>query len=291
MVKLPVAARKENVEQLANEIVVVKCGGNAMINEEIKQGLVEDLVLLKKAGARPVIVHGGGPVIKKLLKKAGVKSEFVGGHRKTDAEAMCYVEMALSGEVNGELVRLINKAGEKAVGLSGKDAGMAIAEKRLESIIRNGKERQVDLGFVGNIKRMDGTLVQELLKNGYVPVISPVSSSRDGADYNVNADMFAGHLSAALKAKVHVAVTNVDGLQTDPDDPATLIKKIGMDEARSQIGKIIKGGMIPKIESCLIAVENGVESARIINGTQKHSLLQELFTEDRSGTLITQPDN
>lgn len=291
MLNFPIAVNEAVINRLAGRVIVVKCGGNAMIDKKIKKGLVDDLVTLKKAGMRPVVVHGGGPVIKELLQKAGVTSEFVGGHRKTNAEAMRYVEMALSGQVNGELVRLINQAGERAVGLSGKDGGMAIAEKRLETIILNGKKRQVDLGFVGDIASMDPTLVEELLKSGYLPVVSPVSSGKDGSDYNVNADMFAGHLSAALEAHIHVAVTNVDGLQTDPADPETLIREISAEEARGQIGKIIQGGMIPKIESCLIAIESGVESARIINGTRTHALLKELFTQERIGTLITESDN
>lgn len=291
MLNFPFAVNEADVNRLAGQVIVVKCGGNAMINNKIKKGLVDDLVTLKRAGIRPVVVHGGGPVIKELLKKAGVKSEFVEGHRKTDAEAMRYVEMALSGRVNGELVRLINRAGERAVGLSGKDAGMAIAQKRLETIVQNGSERQVDLGFVGDITTMDPALVKQLLEGGYLPVVSPVSSGKDGADYNVNADMFAGHLSAAIEAHVHVAITNVDGLQTDPEDSETLIREISATEARRQIGNFIRGGMIPKIESCLIAVENGVESARIINGTRPHALLKELFTQGRVGTLITESDN
>jgi len=284
--ELPISSEPKRVDQLRNKIVLVKFGGNAMVNDEIKQGIVADIIALKKSGAVPVIVHGGGPAIRKLLDEVGIDSEFVEGHRKTDSKTMGYVEMALSGSVNSEIVHLINSAGLKAVGLSGKDGKIVVAKKRTHRVTVGGREKQIDLGHVGDVAEIDTALIVTLIKEGYIPVISPVAAGEKPEGYNINADMFAGHMAGALKASRYVALTNVDGIQIDPDDSDTLIKEISQNKAEAEIGKIIKSGMIPKVESCIIALKEGVESAHIVNGTKKHSLLLELFTGERSGTKL-----
>ena len=282
----PISCTPEKVNSFKGKIVLIKYGGNAMTDDDIKLGIIEDIVRLKQANIIPVLVHGGGIVIKKLLDDVGIKSEFIGGHRKTDEQAMSYVEMALSGNVNSEIVKMLNSRGVKSVGISGKDAQTVTARKRIHRVIVDGKEEEVDLGHVGDVQRIDTGLIETLVENGYVPVISPVAMGEDLKDYNINADMFAGHMAGALHAKAYVAMTNVDGILTDVGDPGSLIRSIQSDELKSKIGSEIQGGMIPKIESCVIALENGVQQAHIINGTKKHTLLQQLLTDNPPGTVI-----
>jgi len=258
-----------------------------MVDETVKQGVVNDIIALKKLGAIPVIVHGGGRAIKQLMSEVGLESKFIGGHRKTDAEAMRYVEMALSGSVNSDLVKLINGTDYKAVGLSGKDGAMVIAQKRMHRLTIDGNSQEVDLGFVGDVKAINTDIIHTLVDAGYVPVISPVAMGADLNNYNINADMFAGHLAGALQARHFLALTDVDGLLADINDPSSLLREMSLQKAETEIGNMIQGGMIPKIESCIIALKEGVQSAHIINGTAKHSILKELLTEERTGTLIT----
>lgn len=284
---LPFELNEQLASQLKGKTVLVKYGGNAMLDENLKQQVTADIARLYGLGIIPVIVHGGGPFIKKLLGEVGIESEFVGGHRKTGPEAMGYIEMALSGNVNSDLVKRINAAGCRAVGLSGKDGNTVIARKRRHRVTIDGKLQDVDLGHVGDVDKIDTGLVGTLLENGYIPVISPVSSDGGLNDYNVNADMFAGHMAGALKAAHFVVLTDVNGLQGDPDDPSTLVRSISVEKAESEIGKSVQGGMIPKVESCVIALKEGVGSAHIINGTERHSILKELLTEERSGTIVT----
>ncbi len=268
-------------------IVAIKYGGNAMADLKIKQGVVEDICQLKEEGFRPVVIHGGGPVIQETLDIAGVESTFIDGHRKTTPEAMKYVEMALRGQVNGELVRLINMAGQKAIGLSGKDAAMVRVKKRMH-FNKNGENPQkIDLGHVGDVDTIDTSLVHLLLDNDFIPVIAPIGFCKDGKDYNINADMFAGNLAGALKAFSYVVLTNVDGLLADINNPGSLLSNIPAGELSKHMGKSIEGGMIPKVESCQIALNKGVQSARIINGTVPHSLLNALLTKETVGTQIT----
>ena len=282
----PVSYSPEKVNSFKGKIVLIKYGGNAMTDDDIKLGIIEDIVRLKEENIIPVLVHGGGIVIKKLLDDVGIKSEFIGGHRKTDEQAMSYVEMALSGNVNSEIVKMLNNLGVKSVGISGKDAQTVTARKRIHRIIVDGEEQEADLGHVGDVQRIDTGLIETLVENGYVPVISPVAMGDDLKDYNINADMFAGHMAGALDAKAYIAMTNVDGILTDVGDPGSLIRSIQSDDLKSKIGSEIQGGMIPKIESCIIALENGVEEAHIINGTVKHTLLKQLLTDDPPGTVI-----
>jgi len=263
-------------------IICIKVGGNALVDDLTKKSIVSQVCELDHRGYLPVIIHGGGIEIQQLFDDVGIDSEFVGGHRKTDAGSMRYVEMALSGFVNKELVGLLNKAGLKAVGISGKDAGMVKAKKRKH--IENDKE--FDLGFVGDVDTVDTTLLETLTNAGYLPVVSPVSTGEDGRSYNINADMFAGHLAGELQADKLIALTNIDGLLRDVSDPNSIIKNLTPDEARSLFGTVIQGGMIPKIEACLIAIEKGVKSAHIINGTKEGNLLR-IFTGDETiGTTI-----
>ncbi len=286
VIELSVSYNSRLSEKLKGQIILIKFGGNAMTNDDTKQVVIDDIIALKKIGAIPVIVHGGGPVIKELLNQAGTESEFIEGHRKTDAEAMRYVEMALSGSVNSDLVTLINRSDFKAVGLSGKDGRMVTAIKRWHKYIEDGNSREADLGFVGDVETVNPELIHTLIKANYIPVISPVSMDKKGDTYNINADMFAGHMAGALNTAHYVALTDVDGLLSDKNDSSTLVHTISLEKTASEIGDLIQGGMIPKTESCIIALKTGVQSAHIINGMTPHSLLQELLTEKRSGTLI-----
>ncbi|HLR76330.1 MAG TPA: acetylglutamate kinase [Balneolaceae bacterium] len=273
----------KQTQPLKGQVILIKFGGNAMINEAAKRGVVKDIVSLKKMGALPVIVHGGGPFIRQILELAEIDSEFVQGHRVTTEKAMQYIEMALSGRVNGEIVALVNKAGGLAVGLSGKDGFMVTAKKR----IHKQEGGKIDLGFVGDVGTIRPDPVLSLLEKDYLPVISPISMDENGNTYNINADMFAGHMAGALQAKHYIAMTDVDGILADKEKPASLIARMKLSEAENGIGNLIQGGMIPKVESCLIALRQGVKSTHIINGTASEALLQELLSTERCGTLIT----
>lgn len=266
---------------------LIKVGGNALTDEAVKNQIVFQITQAIKSGIRPIVVHGGGIVIKELLDIAGINFEFVGGHRKTDAISMKYVEMALSGSVNKELVNLLNRSGVKAVGVSGVDAGMVTARRRVHTEAVNGADKDFDLGFVGDVQSVNTGLITTLLNADYVPVISPVSMGEDGKPYNVNADMFAGHLAGELKTDQFIAMTNVDGLLENIDDPESMIKTITSKDIRALFGSVVQGGMIPKVEACLIALEKGVKSAHIINGTKKDSLLHILTMNQDEGTTIT----
>lgn len=258
-----------------------------MVNETLKKEIVHQMGSLKDQGYQVVLVHGGGPFIGKMLEMAGVKSEFIGGHRKTTKEAMQYVEMALKGQVNGSLVSLFNSMGYKAVGLSGKDGRMVTAVKRLHTELTDGVEKAYDLGQVGDVKEVDTTLVKSLLESGFIPVITCLAADENGEDYNINGDMFAGHLAGALQAAQYLVLTDVDGLMRDIKEPSSLIKEISYTKIDFLIReKVIQGGMIPKMESCQIALQNGAERARIINGTKPEQIVA--ATQNQStGTLIS----
>lgn len=284
--ELPLMSDFGNIEKLKGKIVVIKYGGNAMTDKKSQAQVLGQVAALKKAGVYPVVVHGGGPFIKSLFETSGIKSEFVDGHRITLKDSMEVVEQALSGKVNGMLVNLLNKLGARAVGLSGKDGGMVKALKRIHQAETDTGLEEIDLGFVGDVEIIDTELPILLIKNGYLPVISPVSSGADGEDYNINADMFAGHMAGALQAEAFIAITNVDGLMEDPEKPETKIKSISVDEVKPLFGNVIQGGMIPKVEACLIALDKGVKGAHIVSGSTENSILRQLFTEQNVGTLI-----
>ncbi len=270
----------------AKSTLLFKYGGNAMTDPNLKFKILESICSLKKAGNNVVIVHGGGPFIKLALDEAKIESEFIDGQRKTTPEAMEYVEMALKGKVNGSLVSIINAMGFKAVGLSGKDGKTVIAEKRIHQRIVNGKAEIADLGQVGDVVKVNPELIRLLLENDFIPVITCLASDEAGTDYNINGDMFAGHVAGAISAEHYVVLTDVDGLLLDKDDPGTIIREVGLSELITLKDKgIIQGGMIPKIESCEIALNNGAGFARIINGTVPEQI-SELFANKEVGTVI-----
>jgi acetylglutamate kinase len=274
------------------ETVVVKYGGHAMGDAETAKRFAADVVLLKLVGIHPVVVHGGGPQISRMLDRAGVRSEFVDGLRVTDAATMELAEMVLSGSVNKELAHLITLAGKEAevrgVGLSGKDAGLITCQKAVrtrkdpDSLI----EQAIDLGFVGEPTRIDPTLVTALIhaSDDYIPVIAPIGVAEDGASYNINADTAAGAIAGALGAKRFLLLSDVQGVL---DAQGALIRQMTREEAgRLIIDGVATGGMIPKLETCIAALEAGVEAAVILDGRKPHALLVELFTEHGAGTLI-----
>ncbi|MGE0829183.1 MAG: acetylglutamate kinase [Hyphomonadaceae bacterium] len=274
------------------ETVVVKYGGNAMGDSETGKKFAADVVLLKLVGIHPVVVHGGGPQISRMLDRSGVKSAFVDGLRVTDATTMEVAEMVLSGSVNKELAHLITAAGAEAdvrgVGLSGKDARLITVEKarRTKKDPDSKIEQVVDLGFVGEPKHVDPTLIQALITahEDYIPVIAPIGVAEDGATYNINADTAAGAIAGALGAKRFLLLTDVEGVL---DEKKTLIREMSRADAQRLIDEgVASGGMIPKLETCIAALEAGVEAAVILDGRKPHALLMELFTEHGAGTLI-----
>ncbi|MEX1011548.1 MAG: acetylglutamate kinase [Balneolaceae bacterium] len=274
------------IESLRRSVVVIKYGGNAMVNESAESSVAGQIARLRELQIPVVLVHGGGPAIRRLLGEVGLESEFADGHRITDSRAMRLVEMALCGEVNGALVSALNRYPVRAVGLSGKDAGMVSAVKRYHSVKEGGESRKIDLGQVGDVESVDTELLVRLIESGFLPVIAPVASGANQMDYNINADMFAGHIAGALKAKAYVALTDVDALRSDPTDASSAIHKISAEEVKMSIGSTIEGGMIPKVESCLIALEMGVAHAHIISGTQPGTLLKTLLSVEPCGTRI-----
>lgn len=259
---------------------VIKYGGNAMVNDEIKRAVILDVILLKYVGVNPVLVHGGGPEINQMLKLLGKKSEFVNGLRVTDAETMDVVQMVLVGRVNQEIVSLINRYGGKAVGLSGKDANLIIARKHQQ-------DGEPDLGYVGDVVKVNPDIVHIVSKAGYIPVVSSVGMGSEGESYNINADTVAGELAAALNADKLIILTDVEGISEDPQDPGTLISSLTVARAMELIqqGKIA-GGMIPKVEACISALKSGVTRTHIIDGRGLHSLLLEVFTDKGIGTMV-----
>ena len=262
----------------AGKTIVIKYGGNAMIDEGLKKAVMRDLVLMRLVGINPILVHGGGPEINEAMKKLGKEPEFVAGRRVTDAETMEIVEMVLTGKTNKSIVAHLNSEGVSAVGLSGKDANLLIATKDTD----NG-----DLGFVGKIAHVNPEIIHTLTSNGYIPVISSVAVGADGQAYNVNADTAAAALAAALHAEKLILMTDVEGLYKDFADKSSLVSEITTAEARQWIeGGIIDKGMIPKLEACASAVEDGVPRAHIIDGRREHALLIELFTDTGIGTMV-----
>ena len=265
------------IKQYAGKIVVVKYGGNAMINEELKAAVMEDMVLLHTVGIKLVLVHGGGPEINAMLKKTGKESKFVGGLRYTDEETMDIVQMVLAGKVNKELVQQITEHGGRAIGLCGLDGGMLTAVKH----------REPDLGFVGDITRVDVTLIRNSLDNDTIPVVATVAGGADGERYNVNADIAAAEIAAALGAEKLVLMTDVRGLLRDKDDPDSLISTVQVSEVpRLKKEGVLSGGMIPKIECCVEAVRRGVRRTHIIDGRIPHSILIEMLTHEGIGTMF-----
>lgn len=269
------------LQRFAGATVVIKYGGNAMIDHDLQRAFAEDVVFLRLAGMRPVVVHGGGPQINEMLGKLGIESEFVGGLRKTTPEIMDVVGMVLVGQVQRELVGLINEHGPFAVGVSGEDAHLFLAEQRMASV--NGE--LVDIGLVGDIVEVNGEFVDMLLDDGLIPVVSTVAKNADGQSMNVNADTAASALAQALGADKFVVLTDVDGLYRDWPNSTDVITRISTSEL-SDLLPSLASGMVPKMEACLRAVQGGVPRAHVIDGRVPHALLVEVFTEEGVGTMV-----
>jgi acetylglutamate kinase len=276
-----------HMQRYDDETVVVKYGGHAMGEHDLARSFARDIVLLEQTAINPVVVHGGGPQIGEMLKRLGIKSEFAGGLRITDAATIEIVEMVLAGSINKQIVGFINEAGGKAVGLCGKDGNMVVARKVSRSVVdpKSNIERIVDLGFVGEPESVDTTVLTQILGRDLIPVLAPLAISRNGSTYNVNADTFAGAIAGALKAKRLLLLTDVAGVL---DKSKTLIKQLSVEEARRLIADgTISEGMIPKIETCIDALERGVEGVVILDGKVPHAVLLELLTDHGAGTLVT----
>jgi acetylglutamate kinase len=274
------------MQRYDQQIVVVKYGGHAMGDETLAECFASDIVLLEQSGVKPIVVHGGGPQIGKLLDRLHIRSEFADGLRVTDAATVEVVEMVLAGSINKQIVAAINKAGGRACGISGKDANLLIA-KKLERVVRDPNshiEKVIDLGFVGEPEQVNPRIVEVIAGGDLIPVIAPIGVSREGVTYNINADTFASALASAMKAKRLLLLTDVAGVL---DKNGALIPKLTVSEARALIADgTISGGMIPKVEGCIDVVESGVEGVVIINGKVPHAVLIELFTNHGAGTLI-----
>ena len=279
------------MKRYANKVIVVKFGGNAMGKKEYVSSFAEDIVLLQQVGMLPIVVHGGGPQIGEMLSKLKIKTEFIDGLRVTDSETIDVVEMVLSGVTNKSIVTAISNGGAKAVGISGKD-GNLITAKRLMKIDENSDsnvERAIDLGFVGVPKKIDTQVIKALINEKMIPVIAPVGMGEDGLTYNINADTATGAISAAIKASRMIMLTDVSGVI---DEKGKLIPELTINEALDLIkNKVVVGGMIPKLRTCIDAVEGGAEASVIMDGRMPHSLLLELFTEHGVGTIIRKNDN
>ncbi len=267
------------IQHYNGKIIVVKYGGNAMISDELRETVINDIVLMKCIGFKPIVVHGGGPYISSFLDKLGEKSEFINGLRYTDKKTMEVVQMVLGGKVNKDLVTLIEKAGGKSIGLCGLD-GSLLKAKKLES--------EVDLGYVGEVTSVNTEAVTMALDAGYIPVIGSMAIGEDGNDlYNINADTCAAKIASALKAEKLILLTDVAGVLKDPKDPTSLLSVLRLHEIpKLTLQGVIKGGMIPKIQCCVESVRMGVERAHIIDGRVPHALLLELFSNDGIGTMI-----
>ena len=264
------------IKKYSGKTVVIKYGGNAMINEELKQQVMEDIALLWLIGVKVVLVHGGGPEISHIMKRLGKEAVFIDGLRVTDKETVDIVQMVLAGKINKTLVNLIQMKGGHAVGLSGIDGGI------LEAKIKDER-----LGFVGEITKVRPQPIQDLLEKNYIPVVSTVASDRQGNTFNINGDTAAAYLAGALGAERLIMMTDISGILMDKDDPSTLIPRITVSEARKLYDQgVISGGMIPKVDCCIEALEHGVNNVVIMDGRIPHSILMELLTDEGAGTMV-----
>ncbi len=265
-----------NIQRYTGSIVVVKYGGNAMINEELKQQVMEDIVLLHLIGVRVVLVHGGGPEITETMKRMGKESVFVDGLRVTDRETVDIVQMVLAGKINKTLVNLLAVKGARAVGISGMDGRLILAEPK-----------DPKLGYVGTVTKVNVQPVLDLLEKGYIPVVSTLGCDMQGNIYNINGDTAAAALAGSLSAKRLILMTDIDGILRDRNDPSSLIPLMSVAEARQlQADGIISGGMIPKVDCCVTAIEKGVRKVIILDGRVPHAILMELLTDQGAGTMI-----
>ena len=267
--------------------IVVKYGGNAMLDDSLKQAVAQDIADLSRDGVRLVIVHGGGPEITGLLKAMNKKSEFIAGLRVTDAETATLAQMALVGKTNPELVNFINRAGVRAVGLNGKDANLFDVRRHLATVYEEGAARQVDIGFVGEVAAVRPELLNTLLSAGYVPVIAPIGADGEGQTYNINADTAAAAVAAQLQADVFLLLTDVEGVFRDYHDKSSLIGELSFDEATEMIRNgVVDGGMIPKLQACMGALEKGARLARVVDGRRPHCIVESLQPGNVAGTAV-----
>ena len=264
------------IKKYSGKIVVIKYGGNAMVNEQLKQQVMEDIALLWLIGVKVVLVHGGGPEISQTMKKMGKESVFVDGLRVTDGETVDIVQMVLAGKVNKDLVNLIQMKGGHAVGLSGIDGGT------IEAVMKDEK-----LGYVGKITKIRTQPILDLLEKNYIPVVSTIASDRQGNTYNINGDTAAAHIAGALEAERLIMMTDIAGVLEDKDDPTTLIPHITLEQAKTLYESgVISGGMIPKVDCCIEAINHGVKNVVIMDGRIPHSILMELLTDEGAGTMV-----
>ncbi len=277
------------IQRFSDKTLVIKYGGNAMVDEELKNSFARDVVLLKAVGINPVIVHGGGPQIGELLERIGKETKFIDGMRVTDSETMDVVEMVLGGQVNKSIVNLINNHGGRAVGLTGKDGNLIFAEKLQVSVNNNDDPAMkvselIDLGHVGKVKSIDTTVIDMLTQSDFIPVIAPVGVDADGQSYNINADLVAGKIAEVLQAEKLILLTNTAGLL---DKEGELLTGLSVEQVDQLIDEgVIYGGMLPKIGCALDAVQSGVKTTHIIDGRVQHAVLLEMFTDEGVGTLI-----
>ena len=273
-----------HMQRYDNEVVVIKYGGHAMGDRAAAEDFAEDIVLLEQSGLKPIVVHGGGPQIGRMLDKLGIQSRFADGLRITDEATVEVVEMVLAGSINKQIVGWIQAEGGRAIGLCGKDGNMVLARKATRTVVEAGIEKPIDLGFVGEPDEVSRDVLDAVLKAELIPVIAPVAGSREGATYNVNADTFAGAIAGATGAKRLLLLTDVPGVL---DKAKQLITELTIEDCRRLIADgTITGGMIPKIETCIYAIERGVEAVVILDGKVPHAVLLELFTDFGAGTLI-----
>jgi len=275
------------IQRFDTKTMVVKYGGHAMMDPELKVSVIRDLVLMESVGMRVVIVHGGGPEITRLMKKMGMKPKFSNGQRVTDEETLSITEMVLDGKINGEIVNEINQAGGRAVGLSGKD-GRLILARRYQPVGPDGQPLG-DIGYVGEVERINPEILNVSHEHEFIPVVSPIGVDAQGQTLNINADTVAAEMAIAMKAARLILLTDVRGICRDPSDPSTVIATLPAAECKQMIADgIIRGGMIPKVSACLHALEGGVEKTHVIDGRIPHALLLELFTDRGIGTQIIQ---
>lgn len=276
------------ISRFKDIVVVVKYGGNAMINDALKKSVMQDVLLMQSVGIKPIVVHGGGPFIDEMLDKLGMESHFEQGLRVTDAETMKVVEMVLAGQVNKEIVDRLNQIGGCAVGLSGKDGRLIQAKKKVvETRAADGKVQVVDLGFVGEVEAIDTAVLKMLVDHDFVPVISSIGFDEKGDTYNINADDVAGEIAVAVKADKFILLTDTVGVLEDAADEKTLYSELSIEETETLIQTgVIAGGMVPKVKCCVFALKNGVPQAHIVDGRLKHSILLELFFDAGIGTMF-----
>ncbi len=274
------------IQRFYDKTIVIKYGGHAMVNEDLKKAFAQDVVMMKYIGINPIVVHGGGPQIGSVLKKLGKESRFVQGMRVTDEETMDIVEMVLAGKVNKEIVGLINRSGGKAVGISGKDGDLIRAEKYVLSAskAKDTPPEIIDIGMVGKVKKLNSAIVLSLSREGFIPVIAPTGVGDEGETYNINADLVAGEVASALEAEKLILLTDVEGVL---DEKGALIHSMDDGKARDLIERgVIDRGMYPKVKCCLKALKHGVEKAHIIDGRLNHSILLEILTDRGIGTEV-----